>query len=267
MKNQNRVRINGNASTCVLQAPSAPPIVKIKIPKALHAAAVAIAKKNGQTFDELLFTALRARTGWHNGGVLSTVKTEAPAAPSPAGNGAATEAVPQSLALEVNAALDDLQRAGAAALVLCMMNGDEIQESMKAFEPDKRCPRAWKIFCVANFTDGMTELALQMANRFGQTLAAWRNDQLALICGRKCTSETSWTLENAVDAVKHLLSVQGSILSNHYSSPDRGCGALHCGFAASDELNIAWRKSLALSNQMLDVLGGGRPAIELKQAA
>jgi hypothetical protein len=178
--------------------------------------------------------------------------------------------LPKSLAAEVKGALEEFQRAGGAAMALCMMNGDSLRDAMRAFQPKEPCPAAWNKFCDLIYDDpiirqGMIELSLQQVSEFKRCLTAWSEYQIGMVRGEKCSNTSFGGIEDAVMSLGFLLRSQGEVLLSYYPKTDQNsgesCGAMSCGFAVTERLNAAWRKSWLLSNKLQDVFGGGQVAV------
>jgi len=177
-----------------------------------------------------------------------------------------SELVPKSLAVEAKAALDDFQRAGSAAVALCMMNGDSLSSAVGGNQTKEPCPAAWNTFCDLSFEEGtinggMIELSLQLVSEFKRSLSAWREDQLGMVSGEKRSEKSFQTIESATMSLIFLIRSQGFTLVNYYSPEDEASGPMECGYLVVERLNTAWRKSWALSNKLQDVFGGGQVAV------
>ncbi|HEY1662166.1 MAG TPA: hypothetical protein VGI03_07085 [Verrucomicrobiae bacterium] len=176
--------------------------------------------------------------------------------------------IPESVAQEVRDALDNFQRAGAAAALLCMMNGDSLHESIRAFQPKDREARYWNKFCNLNigFESGVSKLAFDQVQRFGESLEAWRDGQIEMLSGRRPSLNSRLDIENEVAALSYLIHLLGNIQS-YYNYEKDDAGAYFCGQPVIASLRAAWGDSFALSQKMHDIFQSNQRPEELKHAA
>jgi DNA repair protein RadC len=165
-------------------------------------------------------------------------------------------AVPNKIALGVEDSLVLLERAGAAAVALCVMNGYTIGNAVK-----DGLNGMGKLGS-ETFADGIVVLAETLEYNFASGMAVWREDQQGMIKGREHSHEVWIQMSRAVGALKHTLGMQGGILMNHSFGDEATCGqhistcddpdfegAVDCGFITIKELKSAWKEAENLSRK------------------
>jgi DNA repair protein RadC len=157
-----------------------------------------------------------------------------------------------SARLDVIDALDLLQHCASAAIALAMMNSNNIKDSTKA-------NAGWEDLESGSFQDGNLELPRLLADQFENDLSAWR-DEVNRMVQKSTLPEVSAAghghdTENAVNALKHLLDLQGAEISNRNNN-----SAFACSFMVVERLesafDIAWK---ACGNLKRSLDGGKIP--------
>jgi DNA repair protein RadC len=121
-------------------------------------------------------------------------------------------------------ALDLLKNCASAAIALAMMNATNIKDSTKA-------NAGWEDLESASFQAGNMELPRLLADQFENDLSAWRAEVDQLVqkselpeapkAGHRFLSHDT---ENAVNALKHLLDLQGGEIGIFYDRGSFGSG-------------------------------------------
>jgi predicted MarR family transcription regulator len=136
----------------------------------------------------------------------------------------------EQLIVNVRAALDKLENTGRAAVALCLMNADTIEQWVRE---DSNCER----FNVPNFIGGAMGIARDVAFQFESARALYREGIEKLI-GEGIAGLGLCEMEDSVSALKHLLCVQTGIME----TPRRN-DVVGCNNSAEARLKIAWENS------------------------
>ena len=152
-------------------------------------------------------------------------------------------------------ALDLLKRRASAAIALAMMNATNIKDSTKA-------NAGWEDLESASFQDGNLELPRLLAYQFENNLSAWR-DEVNRMVQKSTLPEVSAAghghdTENAVNALKHLLDLQGAEISNRNQN-----GAFAASFMIVDRLEAAFHNAWKVCGYLKRTLDG----VKIPQAA
>ncbi len=144
-------------------------------------------------------------------------------APVPASAAVSTIKI-SSLRLDALDSLDLLKRCASAAIALAMMNANNIKNSTSAYA-------GWEDFDSTTFQDGNLELPRLLKDQIESGLSAWRAEVDRMVqksalpeVPEARPSFLSHNIENSVNALKHLLDLQGAEISNRNNN---------CAFAAS----------------------------------
>jgi DNA repair protein RadC len=162
----------------------------------------------------------------------------------------ATAAVSASGGLDAIDALDLLKNCASAAIALAMMNADEIKDRTKA-------NAGWEDLESASFQDGNLELPRLLADQFENNLSAWR-DEVNRMVQKSTLPEVSAAghghdTENAVNALKHLLDLQGAEISNRNKN-----GAFAASFVIMARLEAAFHNAWKVCGYLKRTLDGGK---------
>ena len=109
-----------------------------------------------------------------------------------------------------------------------MMNASEIKFCAKAFA-------GWEDYNCVSFQTGNLALPRILAERFERDLAGWRSGDY------KFKADT----ENAVNALVHLLTIQGNEFSERNKS-----GSFACSFFVTEHLDAALKKAWEADNNL-----------------
>ena len=176
---------------------------------------------------------------------------ESRAASAP-GKTAALNLSPPDLCKEAAAAFDELQKSAAAAIALAMMNASHINSCVHD-------NAGWEDFESALFQAGNVELARLLADHFGCEFSAWLNDLNRMIQKSKhhempaAGDDFSHDTENCVDALKHLIHLQGNEISDRNIN-----GSFACSSLVADRLGAAFDKAFHAYCDLLRTLDGGK---------
>ena len=151
---------------------------------------------------------------------------------------AALNLSPPDLYKEAAAAFDELQKSASAAIALAMMNASHIKFCTQAFD-------GWEDFESALFQDGNIELPRFLEDQFNREFSAWLTnlDRLVKQCERRETSAhdaggPDYQIENAVNALKHVVEMQGNEIGDRNDN-----GSLACSFLVTERLAAAFDKA------------------------
>jgi proteasome lid subunit RPN8/RPN11 len=154
------------------------------------------------------------------------------------GKTAALNLSPPDLYKEAAAAFDELQKSASAAIALAMMNASHIKFCTQAFA-------GWEDFESALFQDGNIELPRFLEDQFNREFSAWLTnlDRLVKQCERRETSAhdasgPTYQIENAVNALKHVVEMQGNEIGDRNDN-----GSFACSFLVTERLAAAFDKA------------------------
>jgi DNA repair protein RadC len=177
--------------------------------------------------------------------------------PVPVSSSVSTTEV-SSAGLDAIDALDLLKNCASAAIALAMMNANNIKDSMKA-------NAGWEDLESASFQAGNMELPRLLADQFENDLSAWRAEVDQLVqkselpeapkAGHRFLSHDT---ENAVNALKHLLDLQGSEIGNRNKN-----GAFAASFMIMARLEAAFDNAWKVCGYLKRTLDG----VKIPQAA
>ena len=162
---------------------------------------------------------------------------ESGAASAP-GKTAALNLSPPDLCKEAATAFEELKKSASAAIALAMMNASHIKFCTQAFD-------GWEDFESASFQDGNIELPRLLEDQFNREFSAWLTnlDWLVKQCERRETSAhdaggPDYQIENAVNALKHVVEMQGNEIGDRNDN-----GSLACSFLVTERLVAAFDKA------------------------
>ena len=165
----------------------------------------------------------------------------------------ATVAVSASAGLDAIDALDLLKNCASAAIALAMMNANKIKDSTKA-------NAGWEDLETASFQDGNLELPRLLADQFESDLLAWRAEVDRMVQKAELPEVPaagpcfpSHNIENAVNALKYLLELQGDEISNRNNN-----SSFACSFLVVDRLESAFDKVWKAFGNLRRTLDGGK---------
>jgi hypothetical protein len=153
------------------------------------------------------------------------------------------------LCKEAATAFEGLKKSASAAIALAMMNASHIKFCTQAFA-------GWEDFESALFQDGNIELPRLLEAEFSRELSAWLTnlDRLVKQCERRETSAPEaggpdYQIVNAVNALKHVVEMQGNEISDRNDN-----GSLACSFLVTERLaaalDTAWKAYGALRRSL-----------------
>lgn len=153
----------------------------------------------------------------------------------------------------------ELQRSAAAAIALAMMNANLIKEDQKA-------NAGWEDLDSDNFRIGNLELPRLLGDSFNRSFSTWKNKMDDAVQKSERTENpcdhspliAACEVENAVNALKHLVDLQGREISNR----NNDC-SFACSFLVMAHLESAHDEAFAAFNKLRHALVGQ----ELPQAA
>jgi DNA repair protein RadC len=124
-----------------------------------------------------------------------------------------------SVCKEALAAISELEKSAAAVIALAMMNASHIKTCVHDYAD-------WEDFESASFQAGNVELPRILADQFECDLSGWRRGEW----------ESKADTENAVNALVHLVTLQGNEISNRNNN-----GAFACSVLVSERLEAAFK--------------------------
>ena len=172
---------NGNGKT---------PLASVDLPKAHFEAIKRKAASAGFTFEQFF------NKGFNR--ILNTIEKENPDAGRGPVSGVAAEAL---------AAIDELKDCGYAAIALAMMNASQIKGFVKAYA-------GWEDLERFSFEVGNLGLPRIMADQFERDLCNWHDEIFGMLHNQRRPDVRGNTIENAVNALVHLVKLQGNEISN-----------------------------------------------------
>jgi DNA repair protein RadC len=163
-----------------------------------------------------------------------------------------------SVGLDAIDALDLLKDCAAAGIALAMMNANNIKDCTSA-------NAGWEVFDSATFQAGNLELPRVLASQFESDLSAWRAEVDRMVQKTTLTEMPkagprfpSHNTEDAVNALKHLIDLQGAEISNRNNN-----GAFAASFIIMARLEAAFDKAWEAYGALQRPLGG----LKIPQAA
>jgi DNA repair protein RadC len=162
---------------------------------------------------------------------------ESRAATAPGKTAALNLSLPD-LCKEAATTFEGFKKSASAAIALAMMNASHIKFCTQAFA-------GWEDFKSALFQDGNIELPRLLEDQFSREFSAWLTnlDRLVKQCERHETSAhdaggLGCQIENAVNALKHVVEMQGNEIGDRNDN-----GSLACSFLVTERLAAAFDKA------------------------
>ena len=142
------------------------------------------------------------------------------------------------IAAEALAAIDELKYCGSAIIALAVMNANDIRQSTDGYS-------GWDDLEIESFQAGNLALPRILADEFKRELSIWRDDISGMLHSSGETHPYRNNVDNAVNALVHLVDLQGSEISNRNQN---------CSFAASfivtDRLKEVFEQALNAARKL-----------------